>query len=71
MTVTYQWKLAGQPTAEAADFADVAASAEYAGAVAWALAEGITDGTSDTTFSPDATCTRGQIVTFLWRDLAN
>ena len=69
MTVTYQWKLAGMPAADAADFDDVDASAEYANAVAWALAEGITDGTSDTTFSPDATCTRGQIVTFLWRDL--
>ena len=49
---------------------DVAANDEYAEAVAWAVAEGITDGTSDTTFSPAQTCTRGQIVTFLWRDLA-
>lgn len=70
MTVTYQWKLAGKPAAEASGFADVDSSAEYAAAVAWAVAEGITDGTSDTSFSPDATCTRGQIVTFLWRDLA-
>ena len=70
MTVTYQWKLAGMPGANAANFTDVDSSAEYAQAVAWAVKEGITDGTSDTTFSPDATCTRGQIVTFLWRDLA-
>ena len=70
MTVTYLWKLAGQPAAAEAAFDDVAADAEYAQAVAWAVAEGITDGTSDATFSPNQTCTRGQIVTFLWRDLA-
>ena len=69
MTVTYLWKLAGKPEAAPASFSDVAANDEYAEAVAWAVAEGITDGTSDTTFSPAQTCTRGQIVTFLWRDL--
>ena len=48
-------------------FTDVSASAYYADAVAWAVSRGITTGTSATTFSPDASCTRGQIVTFLWR----
>ena len=49
----------------------MAEDAAYAQAVAWAVEEGVTSGTSDTTFSPDATCTRGQIVTFLYRDLAD
>lgn len=48
-------------------FTDVSASAYYEDAVAWAVSQGITTGTSATTFSPDASCTRGQIVTFLWR----
>ena len=69
-TVTYLWKLAGKPAADAAAFADVDAGAEYAQAVAWAVKEGITTGTSTTTFDPDSTCTRGQIVTFLHRSLA-
>ena len=48
-------------------FADVPADSYYAKAVAWAVEQGITKGTSDTAFSPNATCTRAQIVTFLWR----
>ncbi|WP_051643130.1 S-layer homology domain-containing protein [Agathobaculum desmolans] len=48
-------------------FTDVKADMYYAEPVAWAVKQGITDGTSDTTFSPDKTCTRGQIITFLWR----
>ena len=65
-TVTYLWKNAGAPKTEATSvFTDVPAEAEYAQAVAWALANKITNGTSETTFSPDNTCTRGQIVTFL------
>ena len=48
-------------------FVDVAAGAYYASAVQWAVENGITSGTSATTFSPDATCTRAQMVTFLWR----
>ena len=48
-------------------FADVAPDAYYAQAVAWAVESGITNGTSDTAFSPDQTCTHGQILTFLWR----
>lgn len=71
MTVTYLWKLAGSPdTALQTDFYDVPADAEYAHSVAWALENGVTSGTGDTTFSPDATCTRGQIVTFLYRSFA-
>lgn len=68
MVVTYLWKLAGQPEAtQATSFTDVSSSAEYAVAVAWAVEQGITGGTSATTFTPDGICTRGQIVTFLFR----
>ena len=69
-TVTYLWKLAGQPSAGASGFTDVPSSASYAQAVAWAVQEGITSGTSASTFSPNNTCTRAQIVTFLYRDMA-
>lgn len=48
-------------------FSDVSPNAVYAQAVVWAVNQGITAGTSDTTFSPNAICTRGQIVTFLYR----
>lgn len=65
--VTYLWKLEGSPDNGSSAFDDVPASAPYAKAVAWAVAKGITNGTSATTFSPAMTCTRGQIVTFLWR----
>lgn len=67
MAVTYMWQAAGSPEAEAASFTDVPASADYAKAVAWAVENGVTDGTSPTTFSPDTVCTRGHIVTFLYR----
>ena len=50
-------------------FADVDRENYYGEAVMWAVANGITGGTSDTTFSPNATCTRAQIVTFLFRCL--
>lgn len=69
-TVTYLWKLAGSPAASGSSFQDVPSGADYAPAVAWAVENGVTSGTSETAFSPDATCTRGQIVTFLHRDLA-
>lgn len=69
-TVTYLWKLAGSPEAAPSAFTDVAGGAEYAPAVAWAVEKGVTGGTTATTFSPDNTCTRGQIVTFLYRDMA-
>ncbi|MBQ7681915.1 MAG: S-layer homology domain-containing protein, partial [Oscillibacter sp.] len=49
------------------NFTDVSTDSEYAQAVAWAVNLGITKGTTETTFSPDKTCTRGQIVTFLYR----
>lgn len=66
--VTYLWKAVGAPEAkEAVSFTDVAADAAYAQAVAWAVENGVTLGTSDTTFSPDTICTRGQIATFLYR----
>lgn len=54
-------------TEQAMDFTDVPANSWYAGAVAWAVEQGITSGTSDTTFSPNVSCTRAQMVTFLWR----
>ena len=66
--VTFLWRLAKAPAAGGADpFADVKADAYYAAAVQWAVETGVTQGTGDTAFSPDADCTRAQIVTFLWR----
>lgn len=66
--VSYLWKLEGMPNAaEGIGFSDVTADMEYADAVAWAVQNGVTSGTSNTTFSPDQICTRGQIVTFLYR----
>lgn len=71
-TAVYLWKAAGSPEAEkAAEFTDVAADANYAAAVAWAVEKGVTTGTSDTTFSPEDVCTRGQIATFLYRAFAD
>lgn len=69
MAVTYMWKAAGSPETGSADFTDVDAGAAYAPAVAWAVEKKITSGTSekDKTFSPDKLCTRGEIVTFLYR----
>lgn len=70
--VTYLWRAAGSPQAGAGgQFADVSAGAPYAQAVAWAVGQGITTGTSEGVFSPDMTCTRGQIVTFLHRAYQN
>ena len=67
--VTFLWRAAGSPSPKsgAMPFGDVAADAYYHDAVLWAVENGITKGTSDTTFSPDVKCTRAQIVTFLWR----
>jgi YD repeat-containing protein len=67
----YLWRYAGSPAASSASFTDVPADSPCAAAVAWAVEKGVTKGTSATNFSPDSACTRGQIVTFLWRDLAN
>lgn len=66
--VTFLWRAAGCPEVEIGDtFTDVVKGSYYEKAVVWAVAEGITKGTSETEFSPDATCNRGQIGTFLWR----
>ena len=68
--VTFLWRAAGSPEPKtASSFTDVSASAYYAKAVAWAVENGITNGMTETTFAPDATCTRGQSVTFLYRAL--
>lgn len=68
--VTFQWRAAGSPAVSGGSFGDVAASAYYSGAVAWAVANGITNGTTATTFSPDTPVSRAQAVTFLYRELA-
>ena len=66
--VTFLWRSEKSPAAGTANpFADVKSTAYYADAVLWAVKEDITRGTTNTTFSPDADCTRAQIVTFLWR----
>ena len=72
MAVTFMWKAAGSPEAKTEKaFTDVASDAEYAAAVAWAVENEITAGTGDgTTFAPGNPCNRGQIVTFLFRQLA-
>ena len=68
--VTFLWRAAGSPEPKSTvSFADVPAGSYYAKAVAWAVENGITLGTGDGTFGPNATCTRGQSVTFLYRAL--
>ena len=68
--VTFLWRAAGSPVVNyAMDLSDVAEDAYYGEAVRWALSEGITTGTGESSFSPDATCTRAQAVTFLARAL--
>lgn len=70
-TVTFLWRWAGSPeSGSAGSFRDVPYRAYYADAVAWAVEYGITNGTAPGLFSPAQTCTRAQIVTFLYRDLA-
>ena len=66
---TFLWRAAGSPKPETRTmpFTDVPAGSYYYDAVLWAVENGITKGTSNTTFSPNMTCTRAQIVTFLWR----
>ena len=69
--VTFLWRAAGSPEPKnASGFSDVPASAYYARSVAWAVENGITTGTGNGRFSPDATCTRAQSVTFLYRALS-
>ena len=67
--VTFLWRAAGSPApkTKVMPFTDVPAGSYYYDAVLWAMEQGITKGTSDTAFSPNASCTRAQIVTFLWR----
>ena len=67
--VTFLWRTAGSPKPEirTMPFTDVPVGSYYYDAVLWAVENGITKGTSDTTFSPNMTCTRAQIVAFLWR----
>ena len=67
--VTFLWRAAGSPEPEtrAMPFTDVPVGSYYYDAVLWAVENGITKGTSDTTFTPNMTCTRAQIVAFLWR----
>ena len=67
--VTFLWRAAGSPEPEtrAMPFTDVPVGSYYYDAVLWAVENGITEGTSNTRFSPNATCTRAQIVAFLWR----
>ena len=67
--VTFLWRAAGSPAPKSTvnPFVDMKPGAYYYDAVLWAVENGITKGTTDTTFSPNATCSRAQIVTFLWR----
>lgn len=66
--MTFLWRAAGSPRASGANpFADVSADVYYYDAVLWAVSQGITSGTSNAAFSPDAPVTRAQAVTFLWR----
>lgn len=65
--VAFLWRAAGKPIAEGSLFADVESTKYYAEAVRWAVTSGITNGMSDSVFAPSSTCTRAQIVTFLYR----
>ena len=68
--VTFLWRAMGQPQVFGAElFTDVERDSWYEEALNWAVEKGITTGTSETTFSPEAPCTRAQVVTFLWRAL--
>lgn len=69
--VTFLWRALGSPESEMSDniFTDVSDDAYYYEAVLWAYENYITSGTTATTFSPDETCTSGQVITFLWRAL--
>lgn len=68
--VTFQWRVAGSPVVSGSSFDDVAADAYYVNAVTWAVANGITNGTGGNNFSPDASVSRAQAVTFLYRERA-
>ena len=67
--VTFLWRFAGTPSAQGANpFWDVPEDAYYLQPVLWAVAQGVTKGTADNLFEPNATCTRAQVVTFLYRE---
>jgi hypothetical protein len=66
--VTFLYKAAGSPATGVASFRDIPAGAYYAGAVRWAVAQGITSGTGAYSFGPSDLCTRAQVVTFLYKD---
>ena len=69
-TVTFQWRMAGSSKADGTNaFTDVPTDSYYKDAVLWASKNGVTSGTSATTFAPENGCTRGQIVTFLYRQM--
>ncbi|WP_312636269.1 S-layer homology domain-containing protein [Oscillibacter sp.] len=66
--VTFQYRAAGSPAVTTANsFGDVPSGAYYANAILWAVEKAVTNGTTAATFSPNTNCTRGQIVTFLYR----
>ena len=67
--VTFLWRAMGQPEPEleGCAFADIDTGAYYYDAVLWAVEQGVTTGTTESTFDPERTCTRGEVVTFLWR----
>ena len=69
--VTFLWRAEGTPLpiSTSHSFTDMDDTAYYCDAVLWAVEEGVTNGTSETTFGPDQSCTRAQIVTFLYRDM--
>ncbi len=68
--VTFQWRTAGEPASSAqSSFTDIKDGAYYFNAVLWAVEKGITKGKTETAFDPDGNCTRGQVVTFLYRQL--
>lgn len=69
--VTFQWRAADSPTVKAANsFSDADSEDYYGTAMLWAIENSITAGTGRTTFSPEAICTRAQLVTFLYRQAA-
>ena len=68
--VTFLWRAEGKPSASSANpFLDVPAGAYFTDAVLWAVSKEITNGVTPNSFGPDSPCTRGQIVTFLYRDM--
>ena len=71
--MTFLWRAEGEPEHETVEnpFTDVSETAYSYNAILWAVEKGITNGTSKTKFSPTKTCTRGEVVTFLWRNDQN